>query len=88
MVKSLADGFHRAIYVGLLTCSLACAQEVATSMSYSWDQPSGDFYAYAQSTLDYASSYYYYACVYIDFGSPRQIPSRIARHHVMMRTLR
>jgi hypothetical protein len=68
MDKSLADGFRRAIYIGLLACSLACAQEVTTSMSYSWDQPSGDFYAYAQSTLDHASSYYYYVCVYVDLG--------------------
>ena len=68
---SITRRLRQALYVGLTTCTLACAQEVTTSMTYDWDQPSGDIYVHAESTLDYDSSYYYFVCVGIDlFQTP------------------
>src|SRR5580658_283164 len=66
MEKDLASRLNRLFCLGFVISSLACAQEATTSLSYTWDQPTGDFYATAQATLDYNSSYYYYVCVYID----------------------
>jgi hypothetical protein len=66
MEKDLAGRLNRLFCLGFVISSLACAQEATTSLSYTWDQPTGDFYATAQATLDYDSSYYYYVCVYID----------------------
>jgi hypothetical protein len=66
MEKDLAGRVNRLFCLGFVISSLACAQEATTSLSYTWDQPTGDFYATAQATLDYNSSYYYYVCVYID----------------------
>lgn len=55
-----------ALCVGLLICSFACAQDIATTLDYTWDQPTGQFYAYAQAGLDYDAAYYYSACVWMD----------------------
>jgi hypothetical protein len=45
--------------------SSAQGQQAGIYLSYSWDQPSGDFYGYAEATGDYASDYYYGYCAEI-----------------------
>lgn len=42
--------------------TLALGQQIGFYQSYSWDQPSGNFYGYSQATADYSTGYYYSVC--------------------------
>ncbi len=79
MEKDLVSKLNRLYCLGFVISSLACAQEGTTSLSYTWDQPTGDFYATAQATLDYDSSYYYYVCVYLDLWQSSTDSSHVHR---------
>jgi hypothetical protein len=72
LIKVAVHAFCASVLLG----SMALGQEIGGYMSYSWDQASGDFYAYSQLTADYSTAYYYSLCAGMalvqtpDSGSP------------------